>query len=755
MFKQPENSQSANEVIKKEKEFIEKNRRQGPKKPWIGLALSGGGIRSASFGLGVLQGLQKNESLDQVDYLSTVSGGGYIGSSLTWFYSGQPTAESPAKKSLFPFGARGKGARSESAAGGTMLDYIRQHGNYLTPTGSMGLMSLLATVLRSTLLSVSVYFALTVVVLALFIESALLVEPGSCNGILNLSGSADCGSATEVVVWLGVGFALISVLYGLGTYVASASGGGGDRSMGFDYGARTFFQRLLGWLLTLVVALFVVGSIPFADAWLKETMGSLGTFATGTSAAATGGAGAIYQAIRRQGASAFKRAPSAIRIQLTAFLLIYGLLLLAYLGAGELLDFSWSTVRHLDLAWADNDLLGVPAAIYGLLLLGVAAGFLVNVNLFSLCRMYRDRLMEAFLPDDAAVESGRWQRASGANSAKLKEMCGAAARGPYQLINSNLVLVDSLEAKFRGRGGDNFLLSPQYCGSDATGWYGTDEFMNGRLTLATAMAISGAAANPNAGVAGEGPTRNRLVSFLMSFLNLRLGYWVENPAASRWRQRLTRVVRPNFLFPGLLQGILGKRQREDAAYVELTDGGHFENLGLYELARRQLDYIIISDAGADPDFSMGDLGNAIERIRVDFGFTIRFSEGEHDLGQILPGSAGNEPYDLKYQLAKRGFAIGTITYDPGEEEGQDVREPREGTIIYLKATATRNLPGDIYAYQASHKEFPHQPTSDQFFDERQLESYRELGYQICDDMLTYTLMKSNREKRPISPFFGL
>ena len=55
----------------------------------VGLALSGGGIRSATFSLGVMQALAKNDLMKYVDILSTVSGGGYIGASLTWLTSGQ------------------------------------------------------------------------------------------------------------------------------------------------------------------------------------------------------------------------------------------------------------------------------------------------------------------------------------------------------------------------------------------------------------------------------------------------------------------------------------------------------------------------------------------------------------------------------------------------------------------------------------------------------------------------------------------
>ena len=114
---------------------------------------------------------------------------------------------------------------------------------------------------------------------------------------------------------------------------------------------------------------------------------------------------------------------------------------------------------------------------------------------------------------------------------------------------ANVVLDDSEKAKYSGRGGDSFILSPLFCGSHATGWHPTDRYMrNGMfrgMTLPTAMAISGAAVNPDTGASGQGITRNRLVSFLMTFLNIRLGYWAPNPKHATW------PIAPNFLYPGI------------------------------------------------------------------------------------------------------------------------------------------------------------------------------------------------------------
>jgi hypothetical protein len=107
---------------------------------------------------------------------------------------------------------------------------------------------------------------------------------------------------------------------------------------------------------------------------------------------------------------------------------------------------------------------------------------------------------------------------------------------------------------------------------------------------------------------------------------------------------------------------------------------------------------------------------------------------------LAPGAAGDacpettRSFAEKYRLAERGYAIGKIKYAPGPDKGEGL----EGTIFYVKATMTKGLPADIYAYKSQNDKFPHQSTADQFFDEEQFEAYRELGYHLakkmCDDL---------------------
>lgn len=309
-------------------------------------------------------------------------------------------------------------------------------------------------------------------------------------------------------------------------------------------------------------------------------------------------------------------------------------------------------------------------------------------------------------------------------------MCGGkdgTLSRPYHLINTNVLLVNSRIAKFKARGGDNFLLSPRFCGSQATSWVPTEHFMGDKMTLATAMAISGAAANPNAGVGGEGATRNPALSFLMSLLNIRLGFWAPSPRFPG------DAVYPDLLEPGLGE-LLRYGLDETGRYVQLSDGGHFENLGVYELIRRQLRLIICSDAGADPEYQFGDLGNLVEKVRVDFGAIIAFTE---PLDRLVASQDGG--------VAEKGYLEADIRY----------RDGSRGLLVYIKSTWLAGLSADLTAYKRQNEDFPDQSTADQFFGERQFEAYRELGYQtawfMLDD-LEHKLFPSSHKPSPEAPF---
>jgi hypothetical protein len=687
----------------------------------IGLSISGGGIRSASFGLGVLQALVVNEAMPKFDYLSTVSGGGYIGSALTWLLHINPKYGVDPK--YFPlrgprWGTRrkrgddtgpaatteadDKDAELRDAEAPPALDFIRQRGNFLTPGHYLNIVSMIAVVLRGTLSTFLVYFALLTGIFYLAMHLCVFTMPAT--PLLAWTKTNWVLSASIVAALL---FVAVAFLYALATTMRWPSA--------TLYSLRTKSQSAVGVLLITTLALLVLGSLPYA----VSAFAVLGGEVKAASAATILGAlGAVAKFVMDSRSGDTVRGPlGKIQIVATTILLSYGTLLLSYILAERL------------VATKVDVMLSVAVAVGAL-----AIGFYTNFNYTSPHRMYRDRLMETFLPDIGAIIKTAWQPALKADSAPLHEMCGAHAAvparypGPYHIINANVVLVNSENLKFRDRGSDNFILSPLFCGSDATGWIKTSEYIArpklmppGRpITLASAMSISGAAANPHTGGAGA-LARNAVVSFLMSMMNLRLGYMEIHPDKSKHSALLPK--RPNLFFPGLGE-LFSTGFTENSHFIELTDGGHFENTGMYELIRRKMKVIVSTDSGADDGYAFADLSNAMERVRVDFGVNIRFSNS--DLRDVVPGSDSVNPALHKHiHFAKRGYAIADIYY----------ADKSRGTLIVIKPTLLPGLPADLYGYKIAQPTFPQQTTADQFFDEAQFESYRELGYQLTKRML--------------------
>jgi hypothetical protein len=152
--------------------------------------------------------------------------------------------------------------------------------------------------------------------------------------------------------------------------------------------------------------------------------------------------------------------------------------------------------------------------------------------------------------------------------------------------------------------------------------------------------------------------------------------------------------------------------------VNLSDGGHFENLGVYEMVLRRCALIIAVDGSGDPMFHFEDLGNAIRKVYVDMGITIDFPHGVGISRIPLTGS--------------RHAAVGIIRYST-----VDGPEAPDGTIIYIKSSLTGNEPQDVLNYAAQNPAFPHQSTTDQWFDETQFEAYRRLGYHIVEEIFDF------------------
>ena len=351
-----------------------------------------------------------------------------------------------------------------------------------------------------------------------------------------------------------------------------------------------------------------------------------------------------------------------------------------------------------------------------------------NINEFSMHHFYKNRLVRCYLGAGAKRRSpDRLTGFDPKDEIKISSLRATKSyNGPYPIVNCALNLNAGSELATAERKASSFIFTPSYCGAEPKkkegelGYRTTDKFMmTGGPGLGTAMAISGAAANPNAGYHTSTP-----LAFLLTVFNVRLGWWVGNPGRAAQSKRSG----PRFALSSLLSELFAQTD-SSSRYVNLSDGGHFENLGLYELVRRRCRYIIAGDAEEDPNYSFQALGSAIRKCRADFGVEIAI-----DTDSLRPAK------DKQFSAAH--CVVGTIRYlePPGKgqafpmcAEAEKADEQHvQGWLVYFKASMTGDEPEDIQQYQGDHSVFPHQPTSDQFFTESQFESYRRLGEHVVE-----------------------
>lgn len=763
------------EYLADEAEFIEQARGRSPE---CAIALSGGGIRSAIFSLGALQSLAKSGLLEKIDYLSTVSGGGYLGGSLHWWWSGPngSGATFGAGASDFPYGTDDPESMATSDTNqDKILGYLRSHGNYLTPGGGIGVWSGVGVVMRGVVLNLILWLILASfavwLLLWLSVSGSSPVVPildwilsaiKSLTGLTSpLPGWADVvgdlknvGTACNVkavaqtqplaneaaecavqlpkifaaAIWLAYAIALLFLIYSITYSIGTFFGRLGKRtdivnsfveknvSLFYKIRNRYFWRRLYESFYQIFHPIFfgllVVGLVPVLHGLAyNEDASTQGLLMTGIGVAS--GLWGYYRSFRQLAPNL----ATHIALPIGSLLFLYGVAILAY-------EFA---IVFLDLGVAGFIWLACLTAF------AVVLGFSVNINHISPHRFYRDRLMEAFMPAWVTVDENVSAWSPAADGFRMSDAWSrgeAAAKTPFPIVNTNVVLVneetkESLSPQendqrrnYKLRGGDNFVLTPLACGSKATGWSDTESFMGDGMTLASATAISGAAANPDSGYLGSGRTRNRAVSVVMRLFNLRLGYWVPHPS-----RRLRRWVKPNHFWPGFWYAVTPFGHQSHCGLIELTDGGHFDNLGIYELIRRRAKLIVVCDGEADPKTAYNALISLVRRVEQDFKTKITFKT---ECGPEL--LVENEPmaYPSGAKRAKRGFFVAEVKYP------KDGDKPKEtGAIVYLKATMIDDVSLKTKGYKGANVKFPDQSTADQFFDEEQFEAYRELGYKIA------------------------
>ena len=359
-----------------------------------------------------------------------------------------------------------------------------------------------------------------------------------------------------------------------------------------------------------------------------------------------------------------------------------------------------------------------------LMLVAVVMARLVNANKFSLHGMYRDRLIRAYLgASNSDRKPNPFTGFDENDNIKMRELwMPEKFHGKLMPVaNIALNLVSGEKLGWQERKAQSFTVTPLHCGSSAMdpGYRpaaGPDGTVYGGpkgISLGSAITISGAAASPNMGYHSS-----PLVTFILTLLNVRLGAWLGNPGKAG--DHTFQLGYPESSVQPIIDEAFGLTN-DTSPYVYLSDGGHFENLGLYEMVLRRCHYIVVIDAGEDPQCSFADLGEAVRKIRIDFGISIEFDQID-----IFPRGC-----DVAQSQKGRNCAIGRICYSV-----LDGPNAPDGILIYIKPACYGNEPRDIFEYFKRSATFPHESTADQFFSESQFESYRMLGAHTMEKLCT-------------------
>lgn len=716
----------------------------------IGICCSGGGIRSASFNLGALQAIQRAGRLQKAKYLAAVSGGSYIAAAFSMVAKTRdegvddPPGDESDPKLVTP-------DAPPFHPGSPEEQYLRNRASYMAPTGSDKAL-LVWRVLLGLLVNLALIGAvvtLVAAVLSLYYRSA---DPGL---IRPPPKGATVGATPDGWVW-GAGLlasALALVMGALSILVRPRRWDGIRRFLEI-WSLPVFALGLVVVALEMVVPVLI--DVLRKDS-MPDTVQAANAVGAGGSATVAGILGAIVVQLRAQIAdpgkairqAETKLAALAPRARLAFIYLatwILGpLLIVAMLVAATMIQLE---TTHLGVR------VGVPAGALALVLLFVRLG---DLNSWSLHPFYRRRLCTAFalrrIKAAGDPPTGHAEQRKEGELVPLSQT-GVMPRTPWKsrdwpmLIVCAAANVSDPGASPPGRGVTSFTFSAAEMGGPLVGGVDTEAFEKALspsrqrdFTLAAVVAMSGAAIAPS-----MGKSTRPSVRFLMGMANVRLGVWLPNPRRmesfvrirstlrherqgivkqatamvsatssfdSSQRAKALEKAEPKQRFMPrptpryLLKELLGWNSINDK-FLYVTDGGHYENLGLVELLRRGCRHVYCFDAsGGKP---LGALGDAIALARSELGVEIAFAPDELDKLR--------EP---KNGVAKARCAIGALRYTRSTPEVT-------GTIVYAPTVMTADLPWDVRSFKEEDEAFPHHSTFDQLFTDQKFEAYRVLGY---------------------------
>ena len=781
------------------------------KLPRVGLALSGGGVRSATFALGLMRGMAQSHNqqgaepdparrtlvtdglLGRLDYLSTVSGGGYTGG----MYG----------RLVATYGLRC--AQALMARGGSpVLEWLRRNGRYLTPAGSRDIGIAVVTYFRSWL-AIHTEFMFACMLLGLVVvaphlwqhsvqvldpqgwerwqtlwwalalafwaalapglitgywaardapEPATRLLPGwrdalflglTATGAYLLLRALQAGGALDPVRhslnWpVAVALALVSLVLGQGAVMGLMAVSREPHALKVAR-LRNGLTRALRWVLRGTLALAGLGALDRLSWWVLEEFQTGNQWLWG-GVGVGGAAVVVLRSLMQPLQQIAAKSESHSRDWLPRLLNFGSLIGLLALVTAWLVVIQWfifapetfSVLRSVP-PWMRASLIAALWLLWVLL----TAGNSQMANASSLHSFYRARLTRAYLAvgnrqrsmNDDAGSCADVTRVVEGDDTRLHSYRPEAEGGPIHLINTCLNQTRDDKSGLYNADRKGTAVTATWRGFEV----GPREFValqpeHDAGTLGRWVAVSGAAASP-----GAGAYTSRGLALLVYFLGVRLGYWMRAPRERKhvrqpgWLSRLAwrALPKPMMLTSEASATFYGVER----PWWYLSDGGHFENSGVYPLIKRELGFILLSDAGCDALYEFGDIENLVRKARIDFCAEIDFYSRDEAASLFTLGSTELtvlSPEDMANNHSRRGVLLARIRYRerPGPagadgSAGQPFRP--EGTLLVIKPNLHDALDVDLLAYAQKHECFPHESTGDQSFDEAQWESYHRLG----------------------------
>lgn len=630
--------------------------------PEVGVCCSGGGIRSAAYSLGALQALQQQPGWAKVGVIAAVSGGSYIAGAR------QILVTESEKPPTVPF------ARLSPEE-----QHLRNRTHYLAP-GLQGKARAVNRWFRGFLSNV-VFLAAVVWVLG---------RPlGWFVGSWSLYPSLRAGEAPAVrsSTWIS-----LFGLYALALVVASLPlwrrfKKDESRNACFRYADIVLYTLGVIFVLQLAVPFVLVASREIVES-IGETaafvVGSVGLLVTGLAAARS----IVYPYVGRAA-----RTLAGLVVPLA---LAFSWLIIANGGTSIALGWGWEAIVTL-------------AAVAVAIWLGSR-----DATLWSVRPFYMRRLADAYslkLDDNAEVVT--------VPVAELKPLSQTGATAQPDLVICAAANVSKGAITPPGRNALSFTFEPTRVGmpnpragaqwgcatADIERALGGDRAEN--MTIISSVATSGAAFSP-----AMGRMTVRSLRMLLAVLNLRLGAWLPNPLWVNAEVRTDREAKESGvprILPYFFKELLGAHRLDDR-FLYVTDGGHWDNLGLVELLRRRCRVIFCFDAGGDQVTTFNAIAEAMSLARTDLGVEI----------DLRPDTLAprRRPKRGRPTMSPRAFTIGTVRYP--ESSGA-------AHLVYCKAAVTESAPWEVRAYQQRNTVFPNHSTLFQLFDDECFEAYRALG----------------------------